>query len=235
MDYPVSLVLAGDTALQAFYRPDAGYVSATLGAVGTLNDRTANARHATQSTGAKKPTLDTTTYRRPCVSAFGGQVLEIAATLATAMPATGYTVWFVCKPATTAGNQGVAAVGALGGYAGTIEAAKWNVREQGHQVVVDGAASTAQVLIAWQRISGVDHMSVNGIEVTLTGNAAVGTPSGLSTLLALLADLTFPFDGDLFEAGFMSRLLSGGAPGVGNTVTGELAHLLSYFHAWYQV
>ncbi len=234
-DYTLSL--SGTAGAVAYYRVDLGYVGGAVngGAIGQLDDRWTNALHATQATGPKMPTLDTATYSQPCASFFAAQVLEIAAGLATAMPSTGWTIWVVRKLASTAGNQASIGVGALGGYALTVEGVVERIRHQGVTTVNDGAATTAMRFLLAQRDGGTDHMSINGTEVALSASGLTGTPSGISTIGALLSDLTFPSDADIFECGFMSRLLSGGAPGVGNPVTGECAQLRSYIQTRYGI
>lgn len=231
-DFARSLI--GDAALQGFWRMESGHVTSSGGAISQVDDQSGNAHHGTQTTGPLKPTLDTTTYSTWSASFFAGQILEIAASLAAAMPLNNWTIATVRKLATTSGSQTTIAIGALGGYAETMESAKPAIRHQGQAVVFDGAATTTKKLVVCQRISGVDHMSINGIEVALVGAAGQGTPSGASSLGALLlAGLFFPLDGDLFEVIALSRLLTGGAPGVGNPNTGELAALYASSAARY--
>jgi hypothetical protein len=231
-DFARSLI--GDAALQGFWRVESGHVTSGGGAISQLDDQSGNGRHATQTSGALKPTLDTTTYGTWCASFFAGGILELADTLAAAMPQNNWTLATVRKLATTSGSQTTIAVGALGGYAETMESAKPSIRHQGQAVAADGAATTTKRLVVCQRISGVDHMSINGVEVALTGTPGQGTPSGVSAIgMLLLAGLFFPLDGDLFEVIALSRLLTGGAPGVGNSNTGELAALYASSAARY--
>jgi hypothetical protein len=234
-DYPISL--SGTSGAVAFYRADIGYVGGAVdgGRCEQFDDRWTNALHATQATGAKQAVLDTSTYSRPCLSFFAGQVMEIAAGLAPLMPANGWTIWAVRKLATTAGNQASIAVGATGGYALTNEGVTERIRHQGVGTVNDGASTTDLRFLLAQRDSGTDRMCINGSQVTMSASGGTGTPSGASAIGALLADLTFPSNADIFECGFMSRLLSGGNPGVGNPVTGECAQLRAYIQSRYGI
>lgn len=234
-DYPTSLIVSGDATLQAFYRVQAGKVTAAGGFASQIADHTAYARHADQASGPRQAALDDTEATW-FLSFFGGQVYEAPASLAAAMAVDkqNWTMWSVRRLVVTSGNQGIIAVGALGGMAETVEAVKPTIRHQGQTAVADGAATTARVLVVSMRAAGTDYMAINGVRVALGASGGQGNPSGRSYIGALLDDLTFPGEVDLSESGFMSRVKTGlTSVSIGAPTTGELAALWSYARAWY--
>ncbi len=233
-DYPLELV-ATDSTLQVYCRVENGFVTESGGVASQVNDRTTYTRHATQASALLRPDLDTTSWSQWAVAFNGGTVLGHVVGLANAMPSNNWTKWAVYHADSTAGNQGIWCISAsAGGYSLTIEGGKRTIRHQPSGVTQDGNADTNRHSVIITRSSGTDHMIVDGVEVSLGATpTAPAAPSAASHFGALLADLTFPFLGWGFEWGAMSRVLTGGAPGVGSPATGECARLVSYFNARY--
>jgi hypothetical protein len=231
-DYFVTLAADGDA--EGAWRVEDGYVDESAGAIAAIDDQTSHGRDATQASALAKPDLDTTTFDVWAAAFSGSQFLQIADTLAAAVPTNDRAVCIVFKAEDTTGNQSMIAVGSTGGVALDIEGANWTLRKQGVGTVVDGAADTDPHVVIFQRISGVEHLIIDGVEVALGASGGSGTPAGVSFIGALTAALFFYF-GYFFEAIVLSRVLTGGAPGVGNPATGECADYTAYAQARYGI
>ena len=229
-DYPFLLIGAG---LEGWWRfADAAHVTHSSGAISQVDDQSGNARHMTQSSALLKPDYDTSSFSRAAAAFGGGQELKNAA-LAAAMPTNNFSTWAVFQCDDTSTSQAILSVASTGGYGIGIESAKWTDRHKGVATLDDGAANTSFHWIGTVRISGTEHMLIDGVEVTLASSTGgVGALSGDSFLGALVTGV-FPFVGWIFEAGAVSRVLTGGAPGVGNPVTGEWALLNTYVNTFY--
>ncbi len=228
------LTLAADGDAEGAWRVEDGHVTAPGNAIESVDDQTSHGRDATQAGALAKPDLDTTTFTEWAAAFAGGQYLQIADTLAAAVPTNDRCVCIVFKAEDTSGNQAMIAVGSTGGVALDIEAVKWTLRKQGVGTVVDGDADTDIHVAIFQRISGTEHLIIDGVEVALGASGGSGNPAGVSFIGALTAALFF-FFGYFFEAIVLSRVLTGGAPGVGNPATGECADYTAYAQERYGI
>lgn len=232
IDADYFLSLAADPSCEIACRVEDGHITESGGLISQVDDRSGNARHATQESALLQPELDTATLTQWSVMLNGGSVLDVADTLANAMPQTGWTFAVVFQADATAGNQGIWCISAgAGGYSLTIEGTNWAVRHQPSGVTSDGAADTDLHLIIIGRIGTTDHMIIDGIEVALGATPTAPTPPTAVSAWGMLlkAGLVFPFAGWSCEIIALSRDLTGLAPGAGNACTGECALYTEYF------
>jgi hypothetical protein len=224
-DFPLSLVGAGLEVLGRV--DDLATVTSSGGSISQVSDQSGHGRHATQASGPAKPDLDTTTFTRASAAFSAAQFLQIASSLASAMPSDGWTIWCVLQTDDAAANQGWISIGSLGGYALTFEGGNRTVRRQGVSVSTDAAVGSTTHLIVVTRSAGVHHLFVDNVELAITGASdSVGTPSGLSFIGTLDATF-FKANGWIRQWGAVSRVFTG-APGIGSVCHGELRALASH-------